>query len=584
MIEERTIDYVFQWILANYGNENNFSKINFVLDWITAAMEYGCIDMTTLDLGYELFYSMLTYEALTPHVMKLVYTLTKPSDVTRKRVTELLEYAKMREGKKNMYRQLQVLLGLFKSYKPECVPEDVPALSIHTAFKNINANLVNKFKQCQERRNNTCREKEHLMWMNPINAKCGGNKKADPLIPNVEFFNIGAKQYANKEPPKNYLDFSEPVSLLQYSLAQSTSRPARLRALLGSSAGFTLLAVAAPHEHAFLSHDLHHLLNMSFLDVSPHSYVEKKYLLHRLALLQRTLMQGIPVITRFLAQYLPLWNEKDYFSEILELVEWISIDCPDQIGYIVGPLTKTYHRAQPIEQCAILRSLTNMYTNLVFGSTRQRQHFMGAGSPNGNYALVLPKLAAEISDMCGKELQTNPEDMRAVWSAARCARRQAAAWRARGAAPDALPPRLALYLPLLAPSAALLDYMAALMILYKKIFTRMKSLLTQRDETYCRHIETLQSYTEDMLSWLYRSQVVSTMEIDEERTKNLRQYVPNVDDMLSIKNHLAFAPYTYAHVSYVDDRDVNDKVWYDTVVQQFPDLDRFLKMAIPELR
>lgn len=34
------------------------------------------------------------------------------------------------------------------------------------------------------------------------------NKKADPLIPNMEFANIGSKQYDN-EAQKNYLDFSE---------------------------------------------------------------------------------------------------------------------------------------------------------------------------------------------------------------------------------------------------------------------------------------------------------------------------------------------------------------------------------------
>lgn len=48
-----------------------------------------------------------------------------------------------------MFRQLQVLLGLFKSYKPECVPEDVPAISIHTAFKKINVSLLSRFKRIQ---------------------------------------------------------------------------------------------------------------------------------------------------------------------------------------------------------------------------------------------------------------------------------------------------------------------------------------------------------------------------------------------------------------------------------------------------
>lgn len=48
-----------------------------------------------------------------------------------------------------MFRQLQVLLGLFKSYKPECVPEDIPAISIHAAFKKINPDLLARFKRNQ---------------------------------------------------------------------------------------------------------------------------------------------------------------------------------------------------------------------------------------------------------------------------------------------------------------------------------------------------------------------------------------------------------------------------------------------------
>lgn len=59
-----------------------------------------------------------------------------------------------------------------------------------------------------------------------------------------------------------------------------------------------------------------------FLNISPHSYREKQDLLHRLAVLQHTLMQGIPVITRFLAQYLPLWNERDYFAEVIFYINY----------------------------------------------------------------------------------------------------------------------------------------------------------------------------------------------------------------------------------------------------------------------
>ena len=129
-------------------------------------------------------------------------------------------------------------------------------------------------------------------------------------------------------------------------------------------------------------------------------------------------MQGLPVVTRFLAQFLPFWNEKDFFAEviyiyllvffppnsrtshsphfqsvemkiinppsenrilifyiyglyifyyfqILGLVEWLNIEDVEHISVIMDTLSKIFYRAQPMEQCAILRSLTTMYTNLV---------------------------------------------------------------------------------------------------------------------------------------------------------------------------------------------------------------------------
>ena len=53
-----------------------------------------------------------------------------------------------------------------------------------------------------------------------------------------------------------------------------------------------------------------------FLSPSPHSRAQQAQLLSRLAALQRTLLQAVPAVTRFLAQYLPLWDEREYFFEV----------------------------------------------------------------------------------------------------------------------------------------------------------------------------------------------------------------------------------------------------------------------------
>ncbi|XP_047042380.1 centromere protein I-like [Helicoverpa zea] len=591
-VDDRTVEYALSWILSNYEDQSSFTRIAFLLDWLTAAMECECIDMDTLEIGYDVFYVSLSYEVLSPHAMKLVYTLTKPIDVTRRRVLELLDYARKRETKKTLYKQLQVLLGLFKSYKPECVPEDVPAISVHTAFKKVNPNLLARFKRNQENRNTLRKEKHHLTWNNPINSERGRNKKAEPLVPNMEFFSIGSKQYASDK-EREFLDFTDPVSVLQCGLQSSASRPARVRALLCNATGVALLAVASHDEQELLSHDLHHLLNNCFLSVSPHTYIQKQDLLHRLAILQQTLMQGIPVITRFLAQYLPLWNEKDYFAEILQLVEWVSADSPQQLPSVLEALINIYHRAQPLEQCAILNSFNHMYSNLVYCSTRPRLHFMGIAPSAESYSSVLKMVATAITDMCNKELQVNPDDMIVLHSSVQGAVCRARSGAAHRAASPCAAPALALALPLLACSAALLDSVAGLMILYKNIISTMKKSNTiTNDGEFENQMQILQAYTTDLVNCVYSEEFLSARKqgfvfnkMHPQLVGKLASLMPDVDSKLSIRNSIAFAPYTYVQLDAIDHRDADNKLWFNAVVgQEFTNLSRFLKKVVTELR
>lgn len=43
----------------------------------------------------------------------------------------------------------------------------------------------------------------------------------------------------------------------------------------------------------------------------------------------------------------------------------MNIESVEHVSVIVDTLSKIFYRAQPMEQCAILKSLTTMYTNLV---------------------------------------------------------------------------------------------------------------------------------------------------------------------------------------------------------------------------
>ncbi|XP_013168112.1 PREDICTED: uncharacterized protein LOC106118102 [Papilio xuthus] len=600
-IGKLTVDYALRWLLAKYDNQSNFSNISFLLDWLTAAMDCNCVELDALNIGYEVFYSTLTYEALAPHSIKLVYNLTKPSDVTRRRVVELLDCAKKREAKKNLYRQIQVLLGLFKSYRPECVPEDIPSISIHTSFRKINANLLNRFTLSQSKRNLLFNTKQYLLWTNPINCDSGRNKK-DPLIPNMEFLKLGSMQYTEQVTQKTYLDFSSPVSLLKHSVSRPSSRPARLRALLCNDTGTILLALASDTEQAFFSHDLHHLLNHCFFDKSPYSYEEKQYLLHRLATFQRTILQGIPIVTRFLAQFIAFWNETDFFGEIMDLVEWLSTDCYEYIESIMTSLIKIYSRAHSMDQCVMLKSLSAMYANLVHTSVRDRRLFMSTNSPRIEYSQILRGVATLLTQLYSKGLQINPGNGLVLWSSACAARRcaEAAVCAGEGAgaacgvppAPPA-PPALLLALPLLAPSAATLEQLVHLLLMYRKIFSKLKNKQNNgiKNTHEFEHRQLLKAYTSDVISCLYHENFLSNREegyvfskLNKQTVAMLNKIIPNAESKFSLRNHLAFAPYTYMQIEGSQAEAADNSMWFKYAIdKQFPSLCKLLIMTTPQL-
>ncbi|XP_050670512.1 centromere protein I-like isoform X2 [Leptidea sinapis] len=589
IVGQKSVEYALRWLLEINKSCNDFPKIAFLLDWLTAAMDSDSVDMKALDMGYEVFYALLANEELSIHALKLIYTLTKPIDVTRKRVLEILNYIKIREQRMNLCRPLQVLLGLFKSYKPQCVPEAVPYRSIHTAFRKINVLLITRFQTCQNRRNTRRVDKQKLVWVEPLNM---GNKKgnANPLIPELDFIYLSSYQYSDKVPEKNYFDFSDPVSLLQYSLHHNLSRPARMRAVFANSAGRAQLLLAPAHIHNFFLHDLHHVLFNAFLDVSPHSMEEKKQFLELLAIFQSTVMQGLSVITTFLAKFLPHWNEKDYFMQILALIEWLHVESHDQVRVILDTLTKVYCRAHPIQQCAILNSVTKAYTNLVYASTRKRHFFLNVQPPENSYTEMIELVAYKINEICSKGLQTNPEDMRvmlgSVSSLRRCVRMELLVC----GPVVSTPALLTVALPLISTSALAIDMIADLLLMYKKIFSAIKAKYGRRDEKDIDKMKMLKAFTSDIVSCFQeqfitnRSEGIIFSNIQPNIIKKLTYLVPDADSKLSFRNHVAFAPYTsMRHEQMIDD--IDHKSLFDAkIAQAFVHLGRFVELSMPTFR
>ncbi|XP_045513464.1 centromere protein I-like isoform X1 [Pieris brassicae] len=573
-VGQNSVEYALRWLLANNRNPIFHPRICFVLDWLTVAMDTDSIDSTALDMGYVIFYSFLFSEKLTSHVIKLIYVLTKPFDVTRKNVLEILKEVKKREGKKSLVRQLQVLLGLFKTYKPECVPEQMPSVSVHTAFKKLNVQLVERFKMCQIRKNNNSQTKLKLVWADLGMGKT--NKKHGQLVPSLEFVQIGSTQYKGKIPQKTHLDFSEPQALLQYSLNHQLSRPARLRALLSNATGHTLLSLTDQHQFTFLVHDLHHVLSYFFLASSSHSLAEKENFLGQLAIFQTTLMQGLPVVTKFLAQFLPFWNEKDYYAEILSLLEWISIDSPEFVLDILGVVTQMCCRAQPIHQCLIIKTVTAMYTNLVYTSTRPKNCFVLGKPTDEKFREGTSIVANSLTDMCNKCLQINPDDIRLVLSGLQalvtCA--YTCTQIGRGESVGAVPGMLVLSMPLLNNCALMIDMLADLLKMYKRLLPAYKAN-HGKDSLYNSYMNVLIPFFSDFVSCLSeefinnRDKGFVFRNLQPKGVNKLIHLMPDINSSLSVRNHLAFAPYTYMRIG---SNKFNDEFIHESVFERLTHL------------
>lgn len=114
----------------------------------------------------------------------------------------------------------------------------------------------------------------------------------------------------------------------------------------------------------------------------------------------------------------------------------------------------------------------------------------------------------------------------------------------------------------------------------------------EMNEKYMEQIHTLKSYTCDLISCLYGEEAFRSRKnglvfekLHPQLVGKLYSLMPDIDAKFSLRNHLALAPYTYMQLEAIDHADADNKLWFDTVIdQEFSHLSKFLKKALPELR
>ncbi|XP_034230856.1 centromere protein I-like [Thrips palmi] len=389
------------WMFANIKNEFVVSsKLNAVLDWVSGLLEFDLIDKTDIDGYYEMYYGMLQREQCQSSACKLIHMLTRPDDVYRGRVENIIKLYKKGGGRG---KHLAYLIELFRTYKPELVPENVKSFSREAAFKKLLPGFKHMLESAHERlqsENNHLRSKNKgLDWTAVTFNK---NRTAMPLIPTAMYVHLGSELYREKR--RKVLEFLDKISLASFHL--TCELPTSILSLMLNEGGMHFLVNHNSDVHARFSSVLYSCLHSVFIQNNKKvSYQEREHFLKQLVVLEDYMQQGIPVVSRFLAFYIVSWNGQDHQKYIYRLLERITlVNFAEFNDCILTHLYTLFLSGDINEKTIIVKTLSELLLNVYVKwlKKRPREHqFLGEKWEwETEFENVVPQLISVVTNFC----------------------------------------------------------------------------------------------------------------------------------------------------------------------------------------
>jgi len=344
------------WGLGDYSLSRDCVVLP-TLKLLTLCLQYDCVtDKQELSCLYELFLSLLSRDKLTNNVAELLQLLTTKSVVTEWRVRTVLRC----QSKLGSSYHLDSLVWRFRQFRPDLVPNcPAPAARTTTATTVIGKRF---HKVWEERVDKSLGmgSKEGL-WV-------GGNQvgnifkkgKKETLVPGREVLSVTGGVKSRKE---FRVDLGEMKSVR--GVVENIHRvqlPANILALLGCRASVQVLAMDKGLVERF-SMTLFHTLRNEFVCGQDQVGIReetrrlrrREKLLGHLVNLQEAVQQGLPVVGRFLSEYLDTWNGSAHFLSVLRLVSQLQItDYKELHDCVVGPLTRHFTSYNMVKQLVML--------------------------------------------------------------------------------------------------------------------------------------------------------------------------------------------------------------------------------------
>ncbi|XP_017876950.1 uncharacterized protein LOC108623149 [Ceratina calcarata] len=543
-VPEDTVKSIIAWVLARiYELSVNVSTI--VIQWIIGILDHHLVDRKVVNIYYYVFFHvMLKKERVGKHIARLVYILAKPEDVTRRDVSRLLAVQQQSVRSLNHFT---ALLSLFKSYKPELVPERIQSVNIGSVWRDIPEALQSLLENVRARSEVSLTEDKKCFNWNTFQLK-KTKKNVAPLLPSVGYFQVGSNIFEEQD-TRSIFDITSLEDLGKLHL--SVKLPSSAVSLLSNTAGHHLLTFANVQYQSRFAFNLYCTLQTGFIlepeTVSPE---ETNKLLDMTIEFSRYMQQSVPTVNRFIHEYL-YHNMGEYQSQLLALMEWMtSVSSSDLQENLLIHLRSMFYQSSVTGKCEIIRSLKGLLTNLfvseAFGEQCQQIPFLGQ-APMTNLEEIIPILMKAAQDLIVSGLNIHSYNILLLSEALSFYEQICILESHSRNSFFTLAPSAVIYGSFVTNNCAILSRICKLLLRY-----RDRSLKYSLNDDAMAQVKStiidLASCIQDVVEALFHDEVFKTRSkryflnnISKEVMEDLRSYQLNC--LLNITNHCAILPY-----------------------------------------
>ena len=272
---------------------------------------------------------------------------------------------------------LDSLLYKFRTLRPDLVPNCAVAVGNNGSNKQ-NTVMHRKFHKIWQNRVDAADSEDNLGWdSGQLGHRVVFKKgKRDCLLPTPDSLSFASSLEQRRD---GRVPVAEMLTTRQiHDNAHQLRLPGNILALLGCRKTWHLLTLGQGNKEMVerFSMTLYHTLYNEFLadgcgegggkDGKERRRRRQENLLQQVAKLQDWLTQGIPVIGRFLTEFLAKWDGETHFVVILQLLSSLQLtDYRELYDCVLAPIERFYRGYTDVEQLVVLRYISALHRHWI---------------------------------------------------------------------------------------------------------------------------------------------------------------------------------------------------------------------------